>query len=161
MKIFELPLAVNTLGSDPTIHLYNALNAAYPEYGLTRQNSKILKIQPSATGSYPNLTYLRIQKGDDPEDVYEFFYNRYDINDYLTNPIFTTSEALQASRLPNSVKLVDAISAKAQLNFQANDFWTSINSLDFSGGTDAPNWLMQSTYDSVYWCGSMYVWLHT
>lgn len=161
MKTFELPLNVNTLGSDPILHLYNALTATYPDDGLTRANSRILKIQPSATTSYPNLTYLRIQKGDDPQDIYEYYYNRYDINDYLTNPIFTTSEALQASKLPNSVKLVDAISAKVQLNFLSSDFWTSINSLDFSGGTVTPNWLMQSAYDSVYWCGSMYVWLHT
>ncbi|ABY63072.1 hypothetical protein ST201phi2-1p244 [Pseudomonas phage 201phi2-1] len=161
MKIFELPLSVNTLGSDPTLHLFNALNEAYPEYELTRENSRILKIQPAVTSTYPNLTYLRIQKGDDPEDVFEFFYNRYNINDYITNPLFTASEAAQAAALPNSAKLVDVISAKVQLNMQPNDFWTSINSLDYSGGTDGPNWSMQSVYDSVYWCGSMYVWLHT
>lgn len=161
MKLFELPLEVNIVGSDPLTHLYNALTSRYPEYGLTRQNSKILKIQPSATTTYPNLTYLKIQKGVDPEDVYEFFYNRYDINDLLTNPIFTTAEAKVAAALPNSVKLVNAISTKTNLNFKATDFWTSINSLDFCGGTDKPNWLMQSAYDSVYWCGSMYVWLHT
>jgi len=161
MKIFELPLSVNTLGSDPTLHLFKALDEAYPEYELTRENSKILKIQPAATSTYPNLTYLRIQKGDDPEDTLEFFYNRYNINDYITNPMFTATEAAAAAKLPSSAKLVDAISAKLQLNMQPNDFWTSINSLDFSGGTDGPNWFMQSVYDSVYWCGSMYVWLHT
>lgn len=161
MKTFELPLNVNTLGSDPITHLYNALNAAFPADGLTRTNSRILKIQPSATPTFPNLTYLRIQKGSNEQDIFEYYYNRYNINDYLTNPIFTAAEALQASRLSNSVKLVDAISAKVKLNFKGTDFWTSINSLDFSGGTTTPNWLMQSQYDSVYWCGSMYVWLHT
>lgn len=161
MKFFELPLAENTLGSDPIVHLYKAVTSTYPEDGITRDNSRILKIQPSATTTYPNLTYLRIQKGDDPQDVYEYFYNRYNINDYLTNPIFTTAEAKQAAKLPNSAKLIDAISAKTQLNFRPNDFWTSINSLDYSGGTVGPNWFMQSVFDSVYWCGDMYVWLHT
>ncbi len=161
MKLFELPIDVNTLGSDSVDHLYNALNESFPEDEVTRTNSTILKIQPAVTDTYPNLTYLKIQKGDNAEDVFEYFYNRYNINDYLVNPIFNDSEALQASRLPDSVKLVEAIANKTQLNFQSTDFWTSINSLDFSGGVVTPNWLMQATYDSVYWCGSMYLWLHT
>jgi len=161
MKTFELPIDVNKLGSDPLVHLYNALNSTYPADGLTSANSRILKIQPAATASNPNLTYLRIQKGENEGDIYEYFYNRYNINDYLKNPIFTSSEAVRASKLPDSVKLVGMISTKVKLNFLGSDFWTSINSLDFSGGTVTPNWLMQSTYNSIYWCGSMYVWLHT
>lgn len=161
MKIFTLPLAANTLGSDPTIHLYNALNATFPEYGLTKTNSVILKIQPSATDAYPNLTYLRIQKGYNEGDVYEFFYNRYNINSYLANPMFNAVEAAQAAALPTSVQLVSLLAGKTGLNFRSDDFWTSINSLDYSGGTVKPNWYMESMYDSVYWCGAKQIWLHT
>lgn len=161
MNFFELPLADNTLGSDPTVHLYKAINAAFPAFGLTRTNSKIVKIISAPTEDHPTLTYLLIQKGDDEQDLYELFYPRFDINDLMTNPIFTKTEAEQAAKLPSSAKLVDAISAKVKQNFRANDFWTSINSLDFSGGSVKPNWYMEAVYDSVYWCGSMYVWLHT
>lgn len=161
MNYFELPLAPNTIGSDPVTNLFIAINAAFPQHGLIQSQCKILKIQPAATDTYPNLTYLRIQMGPDEQNIFEYFYNRYNINDYLKNPIFTEAEALQASKLPNSVKLVAAISAKTNQNFRAADFWTSINSLDFSGGRVTPNWYMQAIYDSVYWCGDMYVWLHT
>lgn len=161
MKIFSLPLDINLLGSDPIDHLYSSLNIIYPTYELTKLNSTILKIQPAATSEFPNLTYLKIQKGDDAENIYEFFYNRYNINDYLTNPIFNEDELEEIVQLQNSAELVEQLAVKVNLNFKANDFWTSINSLDFAGGTVTPNWKMQAVYDSVYWCGDMYVWLHT
>jgi hypothetical protein len=161
MNFFTLPLADNILGSDPVVHLYKALTAAFPELGLTRANSKIIKIQPAVTDRDPTRTYLLIQKGNSPQDVHEFFYLRYDINHYLKNPIFDTAEALAAAQLQSSAKLVETIATKVNLNFRPSDFWTSISTLQFSGGTNPPNWHMRSVYNSVYWCGDMVVWLHT
>lgn len=161
MNFFTLPLADNTLGSDPVTHLYKAINLAFPSFGLTRTNSKIVKIQPAVTEQQPTRTYLLIQKGESIQNTYEFFYLRYDINDYLKNPIFTSAEATAAAKLPSSAKLVEAIATKARQNFRPVDFWTSISSLQLAGGTNPPNWNMRSVYNSIYWCGDLTVWLHT
>lgn len=161
MNLITLPLTDNKLGADPVDALYKAINKSYASFGLTKTNSIIRKIQPAATTQEPTMTYLLIQKGTNEQDLYEFFYTRYDINNYLKNPIFTSAEASAAAKLTSSAKLVETIAKKVNQNFRPRDFWTSINTLEFSGGTTVPNWHMRSVYDSIYWCGDMYVWLHT
>lgn len=161
MKLFNLPLADNVLGSDSLANLYIAINKAFPELGLTKDNSTIVKIQPAVSSTYPTLTYLKIQKGDDQGDTYELFYNRYNITNYLVNPLFTTAELVAVKKLTNSADLVEYIAKKFNHNFRAEDFWTSINSIELAGGSTPPNWYMEAVYDSIYWTGSMYVWLHT
>lgn len=161
MNSFTLPLDKNTVGADSLALLYTAINAAYPTHKLTKANSKVIKIQPAESPLYPTRTYLRIQKGTDEQAIYEYFYNRYNINDYLKNPVFTKTEAAAAAKLSNSEKLVALLATKTRQNFRSVDFWTDPVTLPLSGGKVPPNWYMESVSDSIYWCGELELWLHT
>lgn len=160
MRPMALKLEDNPVGANPLVGLYLAINRGYSALGLTKDNSTVVSIQPSATKEIPLLTRIVIQKGDSYQDQYEFVYERFDWTLYINNPIWTAGQLPTVKALTTSKALLNAIATKTGFNFLPADFWISDNSIDYSGGTTVPNWYMEAQSDSIYWTGAKHIWLH-
>lgn len=158
MLVFEIKLQDNTvIGDNATGPLLVGLARTYPEYGYTVDNCKVISIQSAASPEFPLRTRIVIERD---EVQTPFYYNRFDISELITNPLWTDAELVAIKALPNSQELVTAIANKTGYNFGINGFWTSNNSIDYSGGEVTPNWYMKAVYNSTYWCGNTTIWLH-
>lgn len=158
MLIFEIKLSDNTvIGATATGPMLVGLARSYPEYGYTVDNCKVISIQSAASPEYPLRTRVLIEKD---KVQTPFFYDRFDINTLLTNPLWTDEELVAIKQLRTSQELITAIATKTGYNFGINGFWSSDNSVDYSGGEVTPNWYMEAVYNSTYWHGAMSIWLH-
>lgn len=158
MKTFVLPIAENIHGANALDLFYQGLNASWPEYGYTKDNSTLVLIQPY--GERDGDAILQICKKDDPTAIESFIFHRYPITDIVSNPAFNTDELEAIDSLTTSEQLLEFIAVKYNVNFTADDIWININDIDLTGGTTPPNWLMKSRYDSLFWYGELVVWLH-
>lgn len=158
MLIFEIKLEDNTvIGDNAKGPLLVGLARSYPEYEYTVDNCGVISIQSAATPEHPLRTRILIEKD---QVQTPFFYDRFDISTLLTNPLWTDQELDAIKQLRTSQELITAIATKTGYNFGINGFWSSDNSIDYSGGTATPNWYMEAVYNSTYWCGAMPIWLH-
>lgn len=161
MRQFILNESDDTMGADPKIGLYAAINRTHIDLGLTLDNSKVVKLIASATPNEPNRTFVRIQKGEDIQDYYDFYYDRININTFIKNPFWFTSELDVVKNFNDSASLLNAIAQKVGCNLREEDFWVSPTSIDYSGGETTPNFVLRCIYNNVYYHGEINLWLHS
>jgi hypothetical protein len=160
MYRLTVSLAANPRGSDPLTNLYALIKAQYPSLGLTRANSQVTKLQGFRNSLNPNRAYLRIVRNGQPNQFYEFTYDRFDIAQYLRNPFFTAAELTQIAAFTNDQQVLAFLATKANLNFTPEDFWVEGTSRTYAGGSTKPNWLVKTQYDSIFWLGEFNLHLH-
>lgn len=161
MNYFQPLLSENPYGSDPLDSVYIALNRSYPQWGLTKGNSKIVSIQAAATKEDPYFTRMVIEKDNDINQQYELFYSRNsDVNRLLPSVVFNPEDIEAIQSLTNSEELVAYIAKKYQINFKTADFWTEPHSIEYCGGSTPPNWLMKAMHNSIHFAGERIIPLH-
>lgn len=154
MRIIYPAVQDNPRGSNPENSVYIAINKLFPELGLTQANSKIIDTQPAATTDLPYLKRVLVLKGSNPNDTFEFFYSCYYLPQIFPRDVFATQEQLDhALSLKTSAELIEYIGLANNLNLRAEDFWVSDNSIEFTGGTKTPNWLMKAKYNAQWYLG--------
>lgn len=161
MRQISITLADNPLGASPLVGLYKAINTRYASLGLTQANSRVLRVQPAATQERPNQSVVFIQKGTSYDTIYDFYYDRFNINEYVKNPYWTAEEVIKVKDMESSAEVLNEVAKKSKLNLTASDAWTSDTSIDYTGGIVGPNWLLKSTYNSIYFTGELVLWLHS
>lgn len=159
MLRIELDLADNPIGADPKVGLYKAINRKYASYELSLTNSKIIDLRSYSRSTDPRLTRVVIQHNTTFE-YYEFYYSRFDLNEYISNPFWTPSDQSALSKLKNSLDLVKMIGSKVGLNLNDDTHWVDQHSLNLAGGSVTPNFSLRSLYNSVYFVGDQVVWLY-
>lgn len=160
MRQFTLNLSDNPRGADPKTGLYAGINRLYSSLGLQANNSSIVKLISSATPTEPGRAFVRIQKGEDISDIYDFYFTRFDITQYVKNPFWTASQITQAKAAKNSAGLIQLIANRANMNFRAADFWSDATAIDYTGGVVTPNFLFKALYNNIYFYGEVNLWLH-
>ena len=157
--MIELDLKDNPIGADPKVGLYKAVNRKYASYKLTAANSKVIDLRSYSRSTDPRLTRVVIQHNTTFE-YYEFYYSRFDLNEYIRNPFWTPSDRSALSKLKNSLDLIKLIGRKTGLNLNDNTHWTDLNEIKLAGGSVTPNFSLRSLYNSVYFVGDQILWLH-
>lgn len=161
MRTADIDWRLNTYGADTLQLMIDGINRHNPDLQLTKANSKILMTMPYGDPSLDRLTIIRIQKGEDISDVYEFVYSRHDINDVAAGkPALTTIDKDTLKAMDNSEAMLKYIAQKFNVAYTPDDFWVSPNSKEYTGGTTQPNWLMKTQYKSLCWWNEMIVHLH-
>ena len=161
MRRISISLDDNPIGADPLIGLYNGINAEHAELELTQENSVVILVKAAATRQRPLQTVVIIQKDNDYDKTYEFYYDRYDVNEYIKNPYWTSEEEAIVRALDNSADLLVEIANKSGLNLTEKDVWINDTSIRYTGGTKTPNWLFKSIFNSIYFTGELVLWLHS
>lgn len=160
MRNISIKLEDNPISGDAITGLYTAINTSYPELNLTKENSTIIDIRSAIYKSEPNRTRLFIKKNDVPDLYFEFFYNRFNVNDLFTNPYFEGNEISTIQSIETSVELLEYIKEKSSINLSEKDFWVDKAGIDYSGGEITPNWILRSMDNSPYFTGTITLWLH-
>lgn len=160
MRKLNLMLADNPQGGISSEALYMAIERAYPELELTFSNSKIVKIQAFPARYQAARTYLAIERNDEPLRNIEFYYDRFDISLYVTNPLFDAAEAQELAD-KTEPDVLAAISEKIDQNLTEEDFWINPYQFTSIGGQVGPNFRLKARYDSPMWFGETVVPLHT
>lgn len=162
MYQFTLKLEDNPRLQDPRIGFFKAINEAHPELGLDESKAIIKSIMNAASLERPNRAIVTIQKSKEtPDDYYTFFYDRFNINKFIKNPYFTKEELNVVTQFTNSEELLNYIAVKANLNFNADEFFTNPSTIRYAGGSVYPNFYLESVIYSLWWTGSMVLWLHS
>lgn len=159
MLMIELDLKDNPIGADPKVGLYKAINRKYASYKLTTANSKVIDLRSYSRSTDPRLTRVVIQHNTTFE-YYEFYYSRFDLNEYIRNPFWNPSDRSALSKLKNSLDLITMISRKTGLNLNEDTHWVDRNGLELVGGSVTPNFSLRSLYNSVYFVGDQILWLY-
>lgn len=158
MKLFILPIAKNVYGANALDLFYEGINASWPQYGFTKENSTILLVQP--LGQVIGDAVLKICKKATPDVIEHFVFYRHPITNFMKNPAFSAAELATIATLTTSEQLLKFIAVKYNVNLTADDIWISINDIPKTGGQSVPNWLMRCRYNSLFWYGDLAVWLH-
>ncbi|QBX32340.1 hypothetical protein [Pseudomonas phage PA1C] len=161
MRQISISLTDNPIGASPLVGLYKAINAKYSSLGLTQANSRVIRVQPAATKERPNQTVVFIQKGTSYDTIYDFYYDRFNLNDFIENPYWTASEVEELQQMENSTEVLGEVARKSTLNLTKSDIWVNDTSIDYTGGQVGPNWLLKSIYNSLYFTGELVLWLHS
>lgn len=151
--IVPLPID-NPRGANPEDSIYIAINKLYPEFGLTQANSKIIATQPAVTEIYPHMKRILVQKGDDLNEQYAFFYNCHSVP-LVFSSIFTPEQIEIASKLKTSAELISWIGEANSLNMRPEDWWCSTTSITYTGGTKGPNFLLKAKYNAQWYIGEI------
>lgn len=159
MLVIELDLKDNPIGADPKVGLYKAINRKYASYELTTANSKVVDLRSYNRSTDPRLTRVVIQHNTTFE-YYEFYYSRFDLKEYISNPFWSPSDQSALSKLKNSLDLITMISSKTGLNLNEDTHWVDRSELKLAGGSVTPNFSLRSLYDSVYFVGDQILWLY-
>lgn len=147
-------------GIDATQVYYDTLNKAHPDLGLTRANSKIILIQGFGNIDAPSDTIVRISVNETPWVIHDIIHNRFNLASVVPTPTFTDAELPIVTALPNSVHLVEFMSAKFNRPFTADAIWTENYGIPDAGGTSGYNWYMRAVSNSMFWFGDKIVYLH-
>lgn len=154
--LLELELADNPIGSDSRIGLYRAIDRRFAGLELTIDNSTIVRIQPNASNEYPDRAIAFITKHDEPSVEYRFVYSRYELGAYLKNPMFDNDQRITISE-NSSVDLVNMIAAESGFNLVPNEFWTHPDRIEYSGGSDGPNFLLEAIPSNIWFYGKFII----
>ncbi len=159
MKTLSILLADIPPGKNPEDALYARIKQTYPEVKLDQTNSHIDLIQawPSLYNAY--RTILRIKSNTDPSVVEEFYYNRFDVEILIKNPMFSAAE-LPALIEGTELDILEALGNKLGSGMTEQDFWITPHQFVSIGGSKPPNFRLKSRFNSPYWCGEAIVWLH-
>lgn len=176
MKFIQPLITDNVYGIDPVKTVYMAITSAQPQDGLTMENSKIISIIPAPMPSdtivldvspsvIVNSNYLvriELEKNNNINERYIYYYVRNtDVSTYVPQPTFTAAEIPVVQAIKTSKELLEYIAKKYNRNYRPEDFWVSDNSIDYTGGTVGPNWLMKARYNSIHYTGETIIRLHT
>ena len=159
MLVIELDLKDNPIGADPKVGLYKAINRKYASYELTTANSKVIDLRSYNRSTDTSLTKVVCQRKI-LFGFYEFYYSRFDLKEYISNPFWSPSDQSALSKLKNSLDLITMISLKTGLNLNEDTHWVDRSELKLAGGSVTPNFSLRSLYDSVYFVGDQILWLY-
>lgn len=154
--LLELELADNPVGGDSRVGLYRAIDRRFAGLELTIDNSTIVRIQPNASNEYPDRAIAFIVKHDEPSVEYRFVYSRYELGAYLKNPMFDNDQRITISE-NSSVDLVNMIAAESGFNLVPNEFWTHPDRIEYSGGSNGINFLLEAIPGNIWFYGKYIV----
>lgn len=159
MKQLILRLTDIPVGTMPVDALYKRIKETYPAVALNKTNSYIDLIQGFASKYNARRAVVRLKSKTDPTVIEEFYYDRFDIELSVKNPLFTQAElpALIAGTEP---ALLAAIGKKIKCALTEDDFWVEPHQFVSIGGTQTPNFRLKSRFNSPYWFGEVIVNLH-
>ena len=161
MLTASIDYTANVYGADTLQLMLDGINLHNPDVGYTKANCKIVMNMPYGDPAQPRLGIVRVQKGDSPSDQLEFVYERHNINDIAaTRPPLDQDDWTAMIAMRSSAEMLDYLARKWNYNLTPNDFWVSINSQEFIGGTVQPNWEIRSIYNSLCYWGTRIVQLH-
>lgn len=143
----------NPRGSNPETSIYIAINKLYSKFGLTQTNSKIIDTQPAASSAKPYCKRVLIQKGTNPNDTYDFYYDCYNVDQVFPVMVFTAAQLAHAKTLKNSAALITYIGEANNINMRPEDWWCSSTSIDYAGGTNRPNFLLEAKSEAQWYTG--------
>lgn len=143
----------NPRGANPETSIYIAINKRFPQFGLTTVNSKIISTQPAATQANPYCKRVFIQKGTDPNDTYAFYYDCYDVETTFPVMVFNAEQLAHAKTLKNSAALITYIGEANNINMRPEDWWCSSTSIDYAGGANRPNFLLEAKSEAQWYTG--------
>lgn len=153
MYRLTLALADNVRGSTPLANLYRVIARQHPTLGLTQANTRVALLIEHSDRENPLRAYMQLTRVSNPNSIYEFQFDRFDIKDMLTNPLFGAAELPAIKAIKTSAELLAAIAAKTNLNLTPADFWVDSSGIEYAGGSIRPNWTLKSRFDSIFWCG--------
>ncbi|ARV76863.1 hypothetical protein PHABIO_232 [Pseudomonas phage Phabio] len=153
MQIIHPEVEDNPRGANPETSIYIAINKLYPQYELTQENSVILDTQPWVSPVLLHGKRVFIQKGQDPNDTYQFFYECYNVPQIFPAMVFTDEQLTEALKLRTSAELIEYIGLVNNLNLRKEDWWCSDNSIDFAGGENRPNFVLEAKSNAQWYTG--------
>lgn len=154
MRLIYPAIADNPKGANPENSIYIAINKLFPALGLNQTNSKIIDTQPAALPTSPNMKRVLVEKDNDYEKRYDFFYECYLLENVFVNPLFTASEIAAVQAIKTSAKLLEYIQNKFGRNLPTKDFWVSDTSIDYTGGEKRPNFCLEAVSTAQWYTGS-------
>lgn len=143
----------NPRGANPETSIFMAIVKGYPSYGITQANSKIIATQPFVTDILPYGKRVLVQKGDNPNDRYAFYYTCRNVPDVFKATLLTAAQVVEAVKFKTSAELITYIGLVNNLNMRPEDWWCSTNSIDYTGGTKRPNFLLEAKYNAQWYSG--------
>lgn len=152
-------LVNNARGSSPIANLYNHVVFQYPELGLTAENSVIRLLQRHWSRNTPARTRLVISPRNDLSVKHVFHYDRFLVQDYIAQTVFTESDFSTVTAL-GSAALLEYLANKVNQNLTAEDFFVEPDGITYCGGSVGPNWRLKARPDSVFWYGETILRLH-
>lgn len=160
MLTFNVDATKLVYGANSLDIFYQCINASNPSLGLTKTNSTILLVQPFGWSQSPKTTITRIQQNSAPYKVYEFLYDRLDINNALGTPVLSATDILAVKLMLNSATILDFLAKKYNRPWTPDDVWVDTSYIEFTGGKVTPNWLMKTRYNSLFWWNERIVQIH-
>lgn len=161
MYVVKLNLEDNEIGSNPEYGLYKSIGDTYPELELNSENSTIIKVIAAESREFRNRACATISRNAQPDETYVIFFDRWDINEFISNPYFQQEELEEIQELSSSEALLEKIRNKSGLNFTPETHWVDKSSIDYTGGEVGPNFLLKTIYNSIYFKGEIVLWLHS
>lgn len=160
MKFVRLDLSKNPLGSNPVDNFFTVLQEQYPDDGITKDNANILSVYNYQDRYSETTARVEIAKNEAPLVKYIYYVKRFNLEQFIKNPLFTSVEINTVRAIENSFDLLKYIADKLNINLTEHDIFIEHGYIDYSGGTITPNWLMQSIESSLWFYGKINLWLH-
>lgn len=155
MHFIELDPDLNRNGADAVAGFYNAITDQLPSLGLTPDNSKIVYVKGFYDLQFPNRTICIIRKNNQLLTDYKFTYDRFNIKTLLEDYAFSEEQILSITDEDNSGILLDFLAEDLDVNFKPEGFWVSRNYLELTGGEVGPNFMLEATYDNLWFTGKL------
>lgn len=153
--MYELSLELTGLGrvDDPTVKFFDVINSKYPELDLNQTNAYISLVKSSITTTQPLRTIAKVVSLNTNKS-YSFYYQRLDIHEITKDFKLLETELSHLNKQRTSERLLRMLSDKYETNFLYEDFWVEHNNLELCGGSDGPNFLLEATFDNLWFTGT-------
>src|SRR5690554_5712825 len=155
-----LNYAANTPGTDTATLLFQAVAEQHPTQGITMETHELTKVQHFSGKYLPDRSIAEFTLKTDISQTVRFVYDRFRVDRFITNPVFTAEE-LEGIRDLDENELSQKIATKLNLNINNKDFVIRTAGIQYTGGEYRPNWRLQARHDSPFWYGSVIIWLNT